>query len=141
MTVTIELPDAIAADLQGKWGDIPRHILRTITVDAFRRGELTGEQVMEMLGLTAQGELDVLLLGTSILPRAETKELTYATVNFDDPDQRRRFQDQRLAKARERIQRAVREMQDEGILDAEGRRIRKDLPPDMRPDSKATFSH
>ena len=32
----------------------------------------------------------------------------------------------------ERVKAAVRRLQESGIIDAEGRRIRKDLPPDMR---------
>jgi hypothetical protein len=35
------------------------------------------------------------------------------------------------ADAADRVKAAVRLLQDKGIIDAEGRRIRQDLPPDM----------
>jgi uncharacterized protein YceH (UPF0502 family) len=37
-----------------------------------------------------------------------------------------------LAAAKERVQKAVRLLQEQGIIDAEGNRIRQDLPPDMQ---------
>lgn len=39
----------------------------------------------------------------------------------------------------ERVKAAVRELQIKGIIDAEGRRIRQDLPPDMRADADRDF--
>jgi hypothetical protein len=39
----------------------------------------------------------------------------------------------------ERVQVAVRELQEKGIIDPQGRRIRKELPPDMREDSDRDF--
>jgi hypothetical protein len=38
-------------------------------------------------------------------------------------------------KARERAQEAVRLLEEQGIMDGHGHRIRKDLPADMRGDS------
>jgi hypothetical protein len=35
----------------------------------------------------------------------------------------------------ERVKTAVRELQDKGIIDQQGQRIRRDLPPDMREDA------
>jgi hypothetical protein len=39
----------------------------------------------------------------------------------------------------ERAKDAARRLQEAGIIDAEGRRIRKDLPPDMRDDRDRDF--
>ena len=39
----------------------------------------------------------------------------------------------------ERVKAAVRELQAKGVIDAEGRRIRQDLPPDMRADAARDF--
>jgi hypothetical protein len=39
----------------------------------------------------------------------------------------------------ERVKAAVVQLQRKGIVDAEGRRIRQDLPPDMRLDSEREF--
>lgn len=65
----------------------------------------------------------------------KAKELTYATVNFDDPAEVKEFHRQEQRKAGIRIRKAVKELQEKGILDEHGRRISKELPPDMREDS------
>lgn len=39
----------------------------------------------------------------------------------------------------ERVKAAVRELQEKGIIDAQGRRIRQDLPPDMQEDADRDF--
>lgn len=137
MQVTIEIPDVIAADLKEKWGDLPRRVLEALAAEGFRKGELTGPQVMEMLKIDTNSDLDQFLERA----RPAAKELTHLTVNINDPEEWRRFRAQEIGKARERVRKAVRELQEKGILDADGRRIRTDLPPDMQPDSKATFKH
>ena len=38
-----------------------------------------------------------------------------------------------------RVKTAVRQLQEQGIIDAVGRRVRKDLPPDMQQDSDRDF--
>jgi len=42
-------------------------------------------------------------------------------------------------KAVENVKKAVRKLQAAGIIDAEGNRIRQDLPPDMREDLDRDF--
>ena len=42
-------------------------------------------------------------------------------------------------KAVENVKKAVRSLQDAGIIDAEGNRIRQDLPPDMKEDLDRDF--
>ena len=39
----------------------------------------------------------------------------------------------------ERVKAAVLELQAKGIIDAQGHRIRQDLPPDMQPDADRDF--
>jgi hypothetical protein len=39
----------------------------------------------------------------------------------------------------ERVKTAVRELQEKGIIDAQGRRIQQDLPPDMQEDADRDF--
>jgi hypothetical protein len=63
----------------------------------------------------------------------EEKELTWATVDIDDPDEMERFHRQEDQKAGERIRKAVKELQELGIVDKKGRRVNKELPPDMEP--------
>jgi ABC-type phosphate/phosphonate transport system substrate-binding protein len=66
----------------------------------------------------------------------KTRELTWANVDVDDNAEMEEFRQQEERKARERAQEAVRRLQEQGIMDAHGRRVRKDLPPDMREDSE-----
>jgi predicted HTH domain antitoxin len=51
MSVTIELPETIAAQLQTSWGDLSRRALESLAVEAYRAEFLTQPQVGEMLGL------------------------------------------------------------------------------------------
>ncbi|HXB72707.1 MAG TPA: hypothetical protein VNY05_31010 [Candidatus Acidoferrales bacterium] len=39
----------------------------------------------------------------------------------------------------ERVKGAARELQEKGIIDAQGRRVRQDLPPDMQEDAGRDF--
>jgi hypothetical protein len=39
----------------------------------------------------------------------------------------------------ERVKAAVRELQKKGIIDPQGRRVRKELPPDMQEDADRDF--
>jgi len=48
-------------------------------------------------------------------------------------------EDPHYAAAAERIQAAVRELQAKGIIDANGLRVRTDLPADMQPSAKRDF--
>jgi len=68
--------------------------------------------------------------------KVEEEKLTWATVDTDDPEEMERFREQQAEKAGERIRKAVKELQERGIMDEKGRRIKKDLPPDMQPDSE-----
>ena len=70
---------------------------------------------------------------------AETKELTWATVNFRYPAEVAEFDKQEGKRLRQRRDAAVRDLQQKGILDAQGRLIKTELPPDMRPDSPTEF--
>lgn len=68
--------------------------------------------------------------------KVEKKELTWATVDTDDPEEMKRFREQQGEKAGARIRKAVKELQELGIMDEKGRRVKKELPPDMQPGSK-----
>ena len=64
------------------------------------------------------------------------RDLTWADVDVDDDAEVKEFRRQEERKARARAQEAVRRLQEQGIMDAHGRRVRKDLPADMRGDSE-----
>ena len=50
----------------------------------------------------------------------------------DHPDALRQLEEKEELDAEVRIRDAVRELEKAGVIDSTGRRIRQDLPPDMR---------
>jgi hypothetical protein len=64
------------------------------------------------------------------------RDLTWANVDVNDGAEMKELRRQEERKARERAQEAVRRLQEQGIMDVHGRRVRKDLPADMRGDSE-----
>ncbi len=71
----------------------------------------------------------------NVKKKVKEKELTRATVNEDDPEEWTEYRKQLLDRAEGRIKKGVKEPQDLGIMDEKGRRIKKELPPDMQPGS------
>jgi hypothetical protein len=69
----------------------------------------------------------------------KTKEINWDAVNLQDPDERAKFTEQELEKARARRRKVVTDLQQEGLIDCQGRRVKKEMPPDMRPGSKCTL--
>jgi predicted HTH domain antitoxin len=51
MSVTIELPESIATQLQSNWGDLSRRALEALAVEAYRAELVSQSQVGEILGL------------------------------------------------------------------------------------------
>ncbi|HXM45744.1 MAG TPA: hypothetical protein VN924_31195 [Bryobacteraceae bacterium] len=69
----------------------------------------------------------------------KTKEIGWDNANLQDPEERARFTEQELEKARARRRKVVADLQREGLIDPQGRRIKKETPPDMLPCSKCTL--
>ena len=67
------------------------------------------------------------------------RELTVVNTNFDDPEEFAEFLRQDVERSSARAREAVKRLQEMGVLDAEGKRIRTDTPPDMREDSETDF--
>lgn len=61
------------------------------------------------------------------------------TVDLDNPEEMDVLIEQDCVEAGERIRVAVRDLQDRGIIDANGNRIRTDTPPDMMPGADTDF--
>jgi hypothetical protein len=70
---------------------------------------------------------------------ADTKALTFGSVNFRDPRERYLFHEQMGKWLQANRDAAIRGLQQKGIIDAEGRLIERTLPPDMRSDSDTDF--
>lgn len=66
----------------------------------------------------------------------KTRVLTWGNVDVDNDAEMREFLRQEEERARERAADAVRHLHEQGIIDAQGRRVRKDVPEDMREGSE-----
>ncbi len=64
------------------------------------------------------------------------KDPTIADVDFDNPGEKAAYIRELQRKAGVNIRTAVKKLRDAGIIDERGKRIRKELPPDMRPGSR-----
>ena len=70
---------------------------------------------------------------------ADLNGVTFANVDLGDRELVARIRERDLQAAELRIKEAVSRLQRMGIIDAEGRRLSKELPPDMREDSLTDF--
>jgi hypothetical protein len=59
------------------------------------------------------------------------------TVKLEDPDERATFTEQELDKARARRRKVVADLQRQGLIDPQGKRVKKEMPPDMQPSQNA----
>ena len=70
---------------------------------------------------------------------AKTRELTWANVDLHNQQEIAALRQQQTERAGKRVQAAVKKLQEQGVLDENGRRIRRDVPPDMREGSNTDF--
>ena len=61
MHLTIDLPADISEVLKERWGDLSRHALETLAVDAYRTGVLSESQVKRLLGFENRFQVHALL--------------------------------------------------------------------------------
>ncbi len=61
MEVIVDLPDDIVKALEGRWPDVNRQALEAITVEGYRTGALTENQVQRLLDLESRFEVHALL--------------------------------------------------------------------------------
>lgn len=61
MELTLHLPEDISRRLLGRWGDLPRHALEALAVEAYRTGALTETQIRRLLGFETRFEVHALL--------------------------------------------------------------------------------
>lgn len=77
MQVTINLPEDIAAALNGEWDNVPRRSLEAIAVEGYRTRALTESQVRRLLGLETRFEVHALL-------KQHEVPLQYADVDLNE---------------------------------------------------------
>ena len=51
MQVTIDIPDAIAQQVQGRWHDLPQKVLEIFAIEAYQAEVLTNSKIQVLLGL------------------------------------------------------------------------------------------
>jgi predicted HTH domain antitoxin len=61
MHVTIDLPADISEALQDRWGDVSRHALETLALEAYRTGVLSERQITRLLGFENRFQFHALL--------------------------------------------------------------------------------
>lgn len=80
-------------------------------------------------------------LGNAVASDA-IKDLTILNVDFHNPEELARFDEQQDALFVSRKEAIVRQLREDGYLDEQGNWLFKEpLPPDMLPGSKADFDH
>lgn len=61
MQITIDLPDEIARTIGKKWDNVPRKVLESIAIEAYRQQAITSAQVGRMLNIISRYEVDAFL--------------------------------------------------------------------------------
>ena len=61
MEVTVEIPEDIAQQLHTKWDNLPRGVLESLALEAYRSGTLTTTQLRRLLGFETPMEVDAFL--------------------------------------------------------------------------------
>ncbi len=63
MTLTLEVPDDLAASLEASWRDLSKETLEALAIESYVRGDLSAEEVQRLLHLSPE-ETDALLRWT-----------------------------------------------------------------------------
>jgi hypothetical protein len=79
------------------------------------------------------------LTSKSLNGSADIDGLTLANIDLANRKLVARLRERDLQAAGVRIKAAVRRLQDLGIIDSQGRRLNKELPPDMKEESNTDF--
>ncbi|CAN5796301.1 hypothetical protein BH20VER1_BH20VER1_00490 [soil metagenome] len=74
MTITLQLPDHLAAALQRAWDDLPRATLESLAVESYRSGRISCAQVGETLGHTSRLESEDFLAAHGAWPGTTREE-------------------------------------------------------------------
>jgi hypothetical protein len=83
MTLTLQLPDRVAALLQSTWDDLPRATLESLAVEGYRSGRLSCAQVGEMLGHTSRWESEDFLADHGTWPGTTVEEFQSDLATLD----------------------------------------------------------
>jgi hypothetical protein len=71
-------------------------------------------------------------------PKLHRQELKWNNVDLSKPDELKKFLSEEVERVGIRIGSEITRLREAGILDANGRRLKTALPPDMEEDSQCT---
>lgn len=83
MTLTLQLPDRVAATLTGAWDDLPRATLESLAVEGYRSGKLSCAEVGHLLGHTSRWESEEFLASRGVWPGVTAGELQSDLATLD----------------------------------------------------------
>jgi hypothetical protein len=83
MTVTLEIPDAIAAELSADGKDLSRAALEALALDAYRTEKIGTEEVRRMLGYETRFEVHDLLANHRVNWQYGAEDLAHDIMMFD----------------------------------------------------------
>ena len=83
MTLTLHLPDRIAATLQSAWEDLPQAALESLALEGYRSGRLSCADVGEMLGHTSRWESEDFLAAHGAWPGTSVEEFQSDLATLD----------------------------------------------------------
>lgn len=61
MAFTINIPDDVSQALEQRWGDLSRHVMEALAIEAYSEGLLTQHQVGKLLGFDSRFETEAFL--------------------------------------------------------------------------------
>ena len=56
--MTVEIPEDIARQLNSKWANLPRGVLESLALEAYRSGTLSAPQLRRLLGFETRMQVD-----------------------------------------------------------------------------------
>jgi hypothetical protein len=83
MTLTLQLPDRVAALLQSAWDDLPRATLESLAVEGYRSGRLSCAQVGEMLCHASRWQSEDFLAAHGAWPGTTVEEFQSDLATLD----------------------------------------------------------
>ena len=75
MVLQIELPDDVTELLTSRWGDLPRHVLESLAIEAYNEDALTEHQVQRLLSFQTRDEVEAFLKRKRAAPAYTLEEL------------------------------------------------------------------
>jgi hypothetical protein len=83
MTVTVQIPDDIAAQLSTVGGDLSRRALEGLALEEYKTGHLTKAQLRRTLGFGTRYEVDGFLKNHGVLDSYTLEDIQHGIKNLE----------------------------------------------------------